>query len=144
MVTHPNIFKAVVWQSNINYLDIRSKFHSGKTKTSFVWKFPLWAGRAKSEEKWPLRSDFWSVKKELVVMWKWEESQERVFMLSWPPHGTPKALHLEHILLLLFTILSFMCLSPSTRMFLEAWDHIMLSLCLLMSGTVSFKCKNIN
>lgn len=70
-------------------------------------------------------------------------SRESVYVVL-DPHGTPKAFHLVHILLLLFIILSVMCLSLSTRMFLEDWDHVTLSLCLLISGAVSFKCKNIN
>lgn len=141
---HIPIFSEQKWQRNINSghpfqgslwqeqsylrLHLSAYFVSQKAEKS---------GMEKAALEWILISR----RRNWLVQWKWQESQETVFMLSWLPLAELPKLFIIIKILLLLAILSFIYLRLPARMSLEDRDHIMSSLCLRMSGALFFKCK---
>lgn len=96
-----------------------------------VWQFHLSEGRATSEQKGLLWSDFWSVKRNWLVMWKWEDPQESVNVVSAPSHKSQSSLFRSYFCYFSLQYCHLYIVSLH-RMFLEDWSHILSSLCLLV------------
>lgn len=99
-------------------------------------------GRATSEQKGLLWSGFWSAKRNWLVMWQWEGPQESVSVVLALSHKSQSSLFRTYVCYFSSQYCHLYAVSLH-RMFLEDWNHILSSLCLLRSGALCFKNKQI-
>lgn len=77
-------------------------------------------------------------------MWKWQEAPERVFTSSQVPHRPPGALHLDCTFVTSLCNMSciYLCVPTKTGTHGDQ-DHIVSSLCPLVSGALPSNAKRI-